>query len=240
VSRPVKIVRLTARGIDDFSSVPAMNQKTEKYFIGESCLCISLGDSISPVTSSSVLSLYADAKKMKEDGQLDVLDIVPSYTALALYFDPVSAEVQKIGETLDGILANHGSTGEAASSLSTPRRKRVVLPVRYDGEDIGRVAAHNNLSSEEVIRLHSKGIYTVAMIGFLPHFPYLLGLDKKLATPRLERPRTHVAAGSVAIGGEQTGVYPSESPGGWNIVGTTDPALLMPIVPGDEVVFERL
>ena len=203
--------------------------------MGESCLSVSLGESISRATSSAVLRLYTEAKKLQAAGRLDVLDIVPSYTSLALYFDPAHAEVSHIEQALDGILSKHG----AGSRPAAVRGKKVVLPVRYDGEDIGRVAAHNHLSGEDVIRLHCKGSYVVAMIGFLPHFPYLLGLDRKLATPRLDRPRTNVPAGSVAIGGEQTGVYPRRSPGGWNIIGTTDPELLIPLVPGDRVVFER-
>jgi KipI family sensor histidine kinase inhibitor len=217
-----------------------MQQAIEKYFIGESCLCVALGDSISPATSSVVLRLYADAKKMQASGRLDVLDVVPSYNSLAVYFDPLSADVSKFGEALEKILADHASRSKGRKSSLAPRGKKVTLPVRYDGEDIGRVAAHNSLSLEDVIRLHSKGRYTVAMIGFLPHFPYFLGLDKKLATPRLEKPRTRVPAGSVAIGGEQTGVYPCDSPGGWNIIGTTDPALLTPLFPGDRVVFKKL
>ena len=217
-----------------------MQQAIEKYFIGESCLCVALGDSISPETSSAVLRLYADAKKMQASGRLDVLDIVPSYNSLAVYFDPVSADVVKIDEALEGILVDHASRNKGRKSSLGPRGRKVTLPVRYDGEDIGRVAAQNNISAEDVIRLHSKGSYIVAMIGFLPHFPYLLGLDKKVATPRLEKPRTRVPAGSVAIGGEQTGVYPCDSPGGWNIIGTTDPALLATLVPGDKVVFRRL
>jgi KipI family sensor histidine kinase inhibitor len=217
-----------------------VEREIEKYFIGESCLCIVLGTSINYATSSAVLRLYADARKMRASGRLDVLDIVPSYNSLAVYFDPVSAKVSEIGETLEGILAEHASRSGPGRSPAVPRGKKVVLPIHYDGEDIGRVADKNGLSRDDVIRLHGKGAYTVAMIGFLPHFPYLLGLDKKLATPRLERPRTRVPAGSVAIGGEQTGVYPCESPGGWNIIGTTDPALLIPLIPGDRVVFKRL
>jgi KipI family sensor histidine kinase inhibitor len=78
------------------------------------------------------------------------------------------------------------------------------------------------------------------MIGFRPHFPYLLGLDRSLTTPRLDSPRLKVPAGAVGIGGEQTGIYPETSPGGWNILGMTQPELLYPIEPGDTVVFKRV
>ena len=115
----------------------------------------------------------------------------------------------------------------------------LTLPVRYKGDDLTRVAAHCGLTTEDVVALHTRSVYTVAVIGFLPHFPYLVGLDEKLTTPRLEAPRTRVPAGSVAIGGNQTGVYPADSPGGWNIIGDTDPSLLETLAPGDRVVFRE-
>ena len=90
-----------------------------------------------------------------------------------------------------------------------------------------------------MIKRHTAVEYMVAMIGFRPHFPYLLGLDPSLVTPRLDTPRLKVPAGAVAIGAEQTGVYPEASPGGWNILGMTDPELLKAINPGDTIVFQR-
>jgi len=207
--------------------------KVTKHFIGESCLCWSVGDAIGLATSARVMQLYRSLKKLQAEGVVDVLDIVPSYKSIAVYFDPVSADIERIQKCVRDLLAD---TGPAPDIMG----KRVVIPLRYDGEDIKRVAAHNGLSREDVVRLHVDGTYAVAMIGFLPHFPYLVGLHKKLATPRLDSPRLRVPAGSVAIGGIQTGVYPCESPGGWNIIGTTDPKLLIPLEPGDEVVFERL
>jgi KipI family sensor histidine kinase inhibitor len=110
--------------------------------------------------------------------------------------------------------------------------------VRYDGPDLGRVALTHGITEREVAERHAAAEYQVAMIGFRPHFPYLLGLDPALVTPRLATPRLKVPAGSVAIGGQQTGIYPVESPGGWNIIGRTDPVLLTPILPGDIVVFK--
>jgi len=114
-----------------------------------------------------------------------------------------------------------------------------VLPVAYTGEDLPRVAGRAGITVEEVIRRHTAPEYLVAMIGFRPHFPYLLGLDRSLVMPRLDSPRAAVPAGAVAIGGEQTGIYPETSPGGWNILGMTSPELLYSIEPGDSVVFRR-
>jgi KipI family sensor histidine kinase inhibitor len=197
------------------------------YFIGESCICWELGTALDRDTSAQVLRLYRAARRERDAGRLDVLDIVPSYSALAVYFDPVATDVRALRDSVEAVFGEC----DAQPTVQPPGRK-VILPVNYDGPDM-------ELSRDEVVRLHSQAEYTVAMIGFLPHFPYLIGLDKRLATPRLDKPRTRVPAGSVAIGGEQTGVYPRESPGGWNIIGTTDPRLLLSLVPGDSVVFTK-
>jgi KipI family sensor histidine kinase inhibitor len=123
----------------------------------------------------------------------------------------------------------------------------VELPVLYggaDGPDLDAVAAQAGLSPAEVIERHAAGDYAVAMLGFAPGFPYLLGLDPALATPRLQTPRTRVAAGSVGIGGAQTGIYPRPGPGGWRIIGRTSAVLFDPgrsspslLLPGDRVRF---
>ena len=99
------------------------------------------------------------------------------------------------------------------------------------------MAELNGLQTDDVIRLHAGVLYPVAMIGFKPYFPYLIGLDPRLETPRLESPRTRVPAGSVAIGGAQTGIYPEESPGGWNLIGHMSPARLQVVLPGDTIIF---
>ncbi|MFT5984696.1 MAG: inhibitor of KinA [Planctomycetota bacterium] len=103
--------------------------------------------------------------------------------------------------------------------------KRVIyIPVCYENHfalDMALVAEKNKLTSNEIIALHTASAYPICFLGFLPGFPYLAGLDKKLHTPRLETPRLRIAAGSVGIGGSQTGIYPSNSPGGWNIIGKT-------------------
>lgn len=118
------------------------------------------------------------------------------------------------------------------------------LAVRYDGEDLAGVAALRGMSVDDIVALHSSSEYTVAFMGFSPGFAYLLGLPDRLATPRLETPRTRVPAGSVAIGGEYTGVYPAATPGGWRLIGRTDAVLFDPsrgdpalLHPGDRVRF---
>ena len=133
--------------------------------------------------------------------------------------------------------------GEALSAPA-PDAKEIELRVRYDGPDLGDVAALAGVSSEEVVARHLRALYVVGFLGFQPGFAYLLGLDELLHVPRLDEPRTHVPAGSVAVAGPYSGVYPRLSPGGWRLLGSTEtvlfdasqetPALL---APGDRVRF---
>ena len=128
--------------------------------------------------------------------------------------------------------------------------RRIDIPVRYggdDGPDLEAVARHACLDPEEVVRRHTGATYRVAMLGFAPGFPYLLGLDPALELPRRSEPRLRVPAGSVAIGGAQTGIYPRELPGGWHLIGCTPLHLFEPereppclLAPGDEVRFRPL
>ncbi len=204
------------------------------YFIGDACLCWSLGSAIERLTSLRVLCAYRRLLADDRLAALGVHDVVPSYTALAVHADAWS-DWGEIGSLVEGHLRR---LPESEAELGE-RPQRHVFPVNYHGEDLPRVAAASGLTVEEVIGLHAAPDYMVAMIGFRPHFPYLLGLDPRLVTPRLDAPRLVVPAGSVAIGGEQTGIYPEASPGGWNIVGRTDPRLLAAIRPGDTIVFTR-
>ena len=204
------------------------------FFLGDSCLCWELGKKIDRLTSLQLLYVYRKLSKNPELAALGVHDLVPSYTALAAHADPL-CDWEAVRSVVDGALAAIPADEAALKERSV----RHVLPVVYRGEDLQRVADHARIAPEEVVRRHTAPEYLVAMIGFRPHFPYLLGLDRSLATPRLDSPRTHVPAGSVAIGGEQTGIYPETSPGGWNILGLTQPELLYDIEPGDTVVFKR-
>jgi KipI family sensor histidine kinase inhibitor len=204
------------------------------YFLGDACLCWSLGDTIERLTSLRILFVYRRLQADPRLADLGVRDLVPSYTALAVHADPLSD-----WHEIDKLVKSHFSTLPAMEAELREQSQRHVLPVAYEGEDLPRVAKLNGLSEAEVIERHAAAEYMVAMIGFRPHFPYLLGMDRRLTTPRLDAPRLKVPAGAVAIGGEQTGVYPEESPGGWNIVGMTDPQLLRAILPGDTIVFRR-
>ena len=205
------------------------------YFLGDACLCWSLGNAIDRLTSLQVLFAYRRLKEDRELSGLGVHDLVPSYTALAVHADTL-CDWREVRRVVDRCF-----TSLPMAETELPEQTvRHILPVSYCGEDLPRVAKLNGLAVEEVIRRHAAVEYMVAMIGFRPHFPYLLGLDKSLVTPRLDSPRLKVPAGAVAIGGEQTGVYPEASPGGWNILGITDAELLKAINPGDTIVFQRM
>jgi inhibitor of KinA len=211
----------------------------EWAFLGDSCLTLSIGGELEAETCSRVLRLYGRIKEKAELQHLNILDVVPAYTSLAVYFDPAEVDGEEVQRGLQELLEKAGRPPEGEHQ-STHSGDLLEIPVVYDGEDLQRVASGAGLSTREVVALHTVPRYVVAMIGFLPHFPYLIGLDKRLATPRLEEPRTRVPAGAVAIGGSQTGIYPRESPGGWNIIGRTDPAPLKRLRPGDSVVFRSL
>lgn len=147
-----------------------------------------------------------------------LIEVTPGFCSLLLEF---AAEPPTAGE-LKELLSGCADVREAAA----PPARNVDIPVVYDGPDLARVAAHAGLTPAEVIQRHANGRYVVALLGFAPGFPYLLGLDPVLHTPRLAAPRPAVPAGSVAIGGEHAGIYPAELPGGWNLIGRTNAALM--------------
>lgn len=172
-----------------------------------------------------------------------MMEAVPSYGSLALLVDTTKSSAQAIANEVREICSSSLSAGPARAGKSHK------LPVRYggdDGPDLGFVARNSGITEDDVVRIHTSREYLCYMLGFTPGFAYLGNLDDKIATPRLETPRLKVAAGSVAIAGNQTGFYGVESPGGWRIIGrlqalTFDAAKNPPstILPGDRVRFLR-
>ena len=164
-----------------------------------------------------------------------VVELVPAYTTIALFYDPVRAAEAgaPTGGTLDWLeqqirqaLANAADDGANAPKVAV-----VEVPVCYDAEfalDLDEVAQRAGLSASEVVNLHAGADYRVHCVGFIGGFPFLGGLPPKLATPRRASPRKEIPAGSVGIGGKQTGIYPVKSPGGWNIIGRTPLRLFDP------------
>lgn len=183
------------------------------------------------------VSASSIATWLRKTGLLELADIVPSYDVITIHFRPEHQEKT--------VLKLRTLFMECA--VSQKHGKTIEIPVCYDGEfglDLELVARQKNLAVEEIIALHTAPLYEVKMIGFMPGFPYLEGLDARLNTPRLASPRLRVNPGSIGIGGGQTGIYPHASPGGWNLIGGTgvklfssdaaDPCLLEP---GDSVKF---
>lgn len=176
-----------------------------------------LGDAAVLVETADVPRACAALERC---GTAGIVDIVPAYTGVAVHYDPCAfgaAPFTALCSLLTACLLDAPEVDDAP--------KRVVeVPVRYggvDGPDLDDVAMHCRLDAAEVVRRHAAAEYTVVMIGFAPGFPYLRGLPPELATPRLATPREHVPAGSVGIGGAQTGIYPLQTPGGWRIIGRT-------------------
>jgi KipI family sensor histidine kinase inhibitor len=149
-------------------------------------------------------------------------EFVPAFTTLLLEFDPHLWPELELG--MPELVAKLERATEKPRPVSAPKEIEIV----YDGPDLERVAKSSGLTVAEVKRLHATPIYKVYCLGFTPGFPYLGDLDARLHTPRLASPRTRVPRGSVGIGGEHTGIYSVESPGGWNIIGHTDVQLFDP------------
>jgi len=204
------------------------------FALTDSSILVTFGEAIDLETNRKVHALAARLAQNPLEG---VIETVPGYASLVVHYDPLTRTHAEITEWLAAHLNVEGDT--------RPRPpRRVEVPVIYDGPDLPFVAQHCGLSVDEVIRLHSENDYTVYMMGFMPGFPYLGKLPEALHVPRLKTPRTHVPAGSVAIAGGQTGIYPQDSPGGWRLIGRTDLKLYDPqrespflFAPGDTVRF---
>ncbi|WP_405097416.1 5-oxoprolinase subunit PxpB [Oceanobacillus sp. FSL H7-0719] len=186
--------------------------KIEVY--GDRGMRVQLGDSISKETNEQIRSLSALLEKENING---IIEWIPTYTSVTIYYDPAQISY----ETLEGRM---NSLYGSLSQIDIPPAEVITIPVCYGGEsgpDLQHVAEVNQLTEEEVIQIHTGSDYLIYMMGFSPGFPYLGGMSEKIATPRLASPRAKIPAGSVGIAGSQTGVYPSESPGGWQIIGRT-------------------
>ena len=166
--------------------------------------------------------------ELEERPPAGLVEFVPGFTTMLLEFDPsIVPDPASIAPELAAKL-------EGLPVLELPPTPVREIPIVYDGPDLERVARLHNLTSHEVRDLHSAPIYKVYLLGFSPGFPYLGDLDPRLHTPRLPSPRPKVRAGSVAIGGEHTGVYSVDSPGGWNVIGHTSEKIFDPARKGSE------
>ena len=207
--------------------------------LGDSALLAVLGSGVQLELSRRVARLAAELRSLNAPG---LVGVVPAYAALAVHFDPDLADPDALAERLAQL-----ATAELRREAPGPSDNGTchVIPVRYDGPDIAAVADRLRLTPAEIVRRHSERTYRVLFLGFVPGFGYLGPLDPALALPRRAEPRRRVPAGSVAIAGEQTAVYPVETPGGWHLIGRTDAVLFDPdrevpnlLAPGDRVRFD--
>lgn len=184
------------------------------YRVGDSSLFVNTGETISTVLSSYNRGLIGKLTDMRLPG---VTEFVASYTGIMIYFDPLLISYGEISAIVEGLRIEN-------AVLSDEEVTGIVVPVAYGGEygpDLGHVADLNNLSPGEVAAIHSSSDYTVHMLGFTPGFAYLGGMDTRISALRKAEPAIRIEPGSVGIAGDQTGIYPVESPGGWQIIGRT-------------------
>jgi KipI family sensor histidine kinase inhibitor len=215
---------------------------------GDSSLLVEFGHEISPEINRKISSTV---QLMKEQHIEGIVDVIPTYCSLLVNYDPLVIDYKDMKKRLEALVKVDVKSGEGKKTI-------VEIPVCYGGEygpDIANIAEHAGLTEEEVIKIHSSKDYLIYMLGFLPGFTYLGGLDERIHTPRLASPRIKIRAGSVGIGGSQTGIYPLDSPGGWQLMGMTpvktyDPNREVPIlveagqyirfIPVDEAEYLRI
>ena len=188
---------------------------------GDAALVVKLGNDISVKTGTRVRALMQALSGKEGKG---IVDLIPAYCSLTVCFDPLAVSYDKLCRRIARLAA-------APESGISDHRRIYSIPVCYGGEfgpDLADVASMTGLGEREVIARHSAAEYFIYMLGFLPGFPYLGGLDPAIAVKRLDSPRQKIPCGSVGIGGSQTGVYPMESPGGWRLIGRTPVRLYDP------------
>lgn len=216
--------------------------------LGDAALLLRFGDIIDAALNARVQCVARHLTALRPAW---LQDLVPAYATLGVFVDVDAIDVARLGAGHDPLCGVERWLRDAIADIvvdeaGTPSRL-VEIPVDYGGvhgPDLDALALHAQMSREAVVQRHSGTEYIVAMLGFAPGFPYLLGLDPALAMPRLATPRERVPAGSVAIGGAQTGLYPQAGPGGWRLIGRTDAVLFDPqcepptaLQPGDRVRF---
>lgn len=192
-------------------------------FHGDSTLVIEFGKDIDVYTNKLVQFVFSKTEKRLYKN-LFIKDIYPTYNSLVINYDNLAIDYQALKKKIEPLIFEIIDNYDKNVSND----KVLEIPVKYGGEfgpDLKIMSKKLNISEESIINIHSSAIYRIYMIGFMPGFPYLGGLDERISFPRLSTPRIKVPAGSVGIAGKQTGIYPFESPGGWNIIGRTELSL---------------
>ena len=182
--------------------------------LGDACISVQLGPGIDPTVNARCISLAHSIERLALRG---VRDVVPTYNAVTVHFDPFVVDGASINAEIAGLIVD-------ADQVPGGESRTIEIPVTYGGAggpDLAAVARFADCSEADVVRLHTQTRYRVYMLGFLPGFAYMGTVDQRIAMPRLDTPRPRVAAGSVGIAAGQTGIYPCDSPGGWRVIGHT-------------------
>lgn len=208
--------------------------------LGDGAIVIEAGTEINEEVQKRVRAIAA---LLESRAPAWIVEFIPAFTTVAVFYNPLAASYEAVQTDLEELLQH---MEDADQSLS----RTVEIPVSYGGEfgpDLEFVAAHNGLTTEQVIEIHSSGTYSVSMIGFAPGFPFISGMSEKIAAPRRDTPRLRIPERTVGIAGKQTGVYPIETPGGWQLIGRTPIRLFRPeqdipslLQAGDKIVFRRI
>lgn len=216
--------------------------------LGDSALIMQVGNDINEKTHQRIVNII---NLMEAEPFEGFIEAVPGYNNITVYYDPITVlfhykhnENKTSFNFVSDILFDYVNR---TKNKAAAKSRLIEIPVIYGdefGPDLEYVAKYNNITPEKVIELHTEKDYLVYMIGFAPGFPYLAGIHKSIATPRKKKPRPKIPAGSVGIAGEQTGMYPLDSPGGWQIIGQTPIDLFTPesstptlLQSGDQVRF---
>lgn len=206
---------------------------------GDKGILIELGKEISEEINNRVVIF---SQIIEKENHSHITDVIPSYNSILVIYNPLE-------KSYDDLINNIKSLEKKISKIEKINYKVIHIPVIYGGEygeDLEIVANHNKLSKEDVVKIHSETYYRVYMLGFTPGFPYLGGMSEKISTPRKKTPRKQIKKGSVGIGGNQTGIYSTNSPGGWQIIGRSpleffDVKKSKPLLkPGDLIKFEPI
>ena len=199
-----------------------MYKQTKYIAAGDKSLVMEFGNSIGPEINAKIRNMVRTLDESKLSG---INEVIPTYRSLLIIYEPFLIDYDNLVNELKEM---EKSLGDVASDEA----RIVEIPTIYGGEygpDIEFVAEHNNLTIDEVIKIHTSTDYLVYMLGFTPGFSYLGGMSEKIETPRLQTPRTKIPAGSTGIAGKQTGIYPIDSPGGWQLIGRTPVRLYDPL-----------
>ena len=196
---------------------------------GDSAVTVELGSEVSPAVNARI---RAFSIALPGSGIAGTAAAVPTCRSLMVHYDPGVIRYDELVKELQGLMGR-------LSNIQIPPSDVLEIPVLYGGEagpDLDFVAEHNHKTPEEVVKIHTSTEYLIYMLGFTPGFTYLGGMSEEIAAPRLKQPRVKIPAGSVGIAGSQTGVYPIDSPGGWQLIGQTpvrmyDPDRAEPILP---------